>query len=235
MQRVEWTSTNEIDGKLINHADYFLSHEERDHLINTILKNYKEEKVREFIDRVEMHLSMCLRIFHYFNPKSHADQIQKLDDMIKTLEAASDRCLQILAGRVIPIPPRQCNFLVGWRLEERIDARNSRGAINFAARRNARAANEALQGLIENLRSARQIEKAKQGRPKADELDLAFAIAEDFKKFVGAPRPHTGPFQEVCEYCFDILENKIGTGNDRTRAIRQALKKLSSYSPPKTI
>jgi hypothetical protein len=63
---------------------------------------------------------------------------------------------------------------------------------------------------------------------KADGFDLAFVIAKEFKRYIGTPRPATGPLTGICEYCFEILEIKGGKKGDRTRAIRQALKKLCS-------
>ena len=231
MKKIELNYINEVDGKQTTDHYYYFSIEERNH-ITGILEGYNKENTKEFIDRIELDIRTALRIQRDWNIKSHADQIEKIDSVIQKLEAASQCILQISSGRFKPIPPRQCNFLVEWTLEEKINRRNSRGSINFEAGKNARTAYQPIQSLIENLRTARPIEKKKSGRPGVDELELAFEIAKKFKRFIGAPRPNTGPFPEICDYCLEIAGIK---GNDRTRTIRKALKKLSSYKLIKVI
>jgi hypothetical protein len=224
MEDIEFKDINEIDAKQIIDHYYYFSADERNH-ITGILKNHNKENIKEFIDRVEIDIRTTFRIQRDWNPRSHADQIEKLDSVIKKIEAASKYILQIASGRFKPILPRQCNFLVEWTLEERRNSRDSRGAINFEAGRNARIIYQPIRLLVENLRSAWQIEKLKRGRPRTDELEFTFQIAKNFKRFIGVPRPNAGPFPKICYYCFGIVGIK---GNKRTRTIRQALKKASS-------
>jgi hypothetical protein len=110
-------------------------------------------------------------------------------------------------------------------MEEKDSDSNRHPRLSGEARSNAEAACQPVQKLIEDLRSAIEIEKLKRGaRQGADELNLAFVIAKEFEKHIGAPRPCSGPFPDIIDYCFEIMGIK---GKDRTRAIRQALKKLS--------
>jgi hypothetical protein len=235
MERIEFRDISEFDGKQIISHHYYLSIEERNH-ITEILKHPKEENTKEFIDHIELDLGMALNIQHNWNQGSHDDQIKRLDGMIKRIEGASKYILQICSGRIKPIPHRQCNFLVEWTLEERRNRRDSRSSINSEAGRNARIARPAIKALIENLKSARQMEKLKRGRPRTDELELVFQIAKRFKQFIGPPRPNAGPFREICDYCFEIIGIKISSEPTRpTRAIRQALQKLSSSQSTKTV
>jgi hypothetical protein len=230
MEKIRDESTNPIDGKQIVSHFYYLTREERNHFTE-ILKDHDRAKTEKFIGRIQMDMEFSRKILDdEWKSGSHADQVVKLNDAVKTLRAASKCLLRIRSSRLKVLPPRQCNFLVEWMKNSRDP--HSHSTVILETSRDAGIARQPIERLIENLKLAIKIEKVDRGRPRADELDLAFQIAKRFKEFIGTPCPNSGPFTHIVEYCFEIVGIK---GCDRTRAIRYALRKLSQSQPSKMI
>jgi hypothetical protein len=230
MEKIRSESTNPIDGKQVVSHFYYLTRKERNHFTE-ILKDHDKAKTEKFINDVQIDLEFSRRILDdEWKSGTHADQVVKLNDAVETLRAASECLLRIRSSRLKVLPPRQCNFLVEWMRNSKEP--HSHSTVILETSRDARVAREALERLIENLKLAIRIEKVNRGRPRVDELDLAFQIAKSFKELIGTPRPNSGPFTHIVEYCFEIVGIK---GRDRTRTIRYALRKLSQPQPSKMI
>lgn len=211
-------------GREIVCEQWVFTQTERDHLTN-ILQGHEKNNIEVFIDQLERDFSLMYYCVFESNQGSKADQVIKLRDIISKLELAFKHIDKISSG--------QFEVLRFWKcvcqddlMEKKYSDLNPRSKISIRPRSNAEAARQPLQKLIEDLKAAIEITKLRRGaRQRADELDLAFVIAKEFGKFIEVPHPHAGPFAPIVEYCYEIITNKKG---DRTRAIRQALKKLSS-------
>jgi len=219
------------DGKEITSYKYSFSKIEREHL-TFLLQNHDKNTIEFFIDQLERDFSLMHYTVFEWNQGTKADQVKKLLNMISKLDLALKDVYDISSGRFFPLPFRKC-ITQDDAMENNDPEENRRLKINEEARSKAETIREPLQRLVEVLMSAIEIEKLKKGmRRRADELNLAFVIAKEFITYIGVPRPHTGPFISVVDYCFEIIENKQG---DHTRAIRQALKKLSYSCPARVI
>jgi hypothetical protein len=218
LQKYKYLS--EIDGRPITTHFYCFSPEERTH-IQEILKKYKKPKVEAFVRSVELYMNFSQQILDDLNFKNRADHRDKLFAIKRRFEATYKDILQIRSGRFRILPPHQCDF-VNYNCK---DTGNPQEKIRREVSFNSTLIGEHLPEIIKNLTLAVEIEKVKRGgRRKADEFLLASQIAKSFKKYIGIPRPFAGPFGEIVQYCFGVIGIK---GEDRTRAIRQAIKKLS--------
>jgi hypothetical protein len=219
----KWIS--EIDGKPITAHSYYLSQDEQIKL-REILKEYREPKVEAFMRSVEIYVDYTRRILDHLNLHDRAAHRDKLFKLRKRLEAAHKDILKIQSGRFQVLPARQCDP-VHWDYQDIENPRvKIRREIAFAAA--ILATPEYLQKIIENLTLALEIEKGKRGDHNADQFLLAFQIAQSFNKYIEKPHPSSGPFPRICHYCFEIVGIKSGEKGNRSRAIQQALKRLSS-------
>lgn len=230
LKKHKWIS--EIDGKSITRHAYYFSPEEQSHL-RKILKEYEEPKIEAFMRSIEIYVDYTRRILDHLNLCDRTAHRDKLFKIRKHLEAAHKDIINIASGRFQVLPARQCNP-EHWDCQDIENPRvKTRREIAFATA--ILATPEYLQKIIENLIFALGIEKGKRGGHNADQFLLAFQIGKTFERYIGRAHSYSGPFPEICEYCFEIVGIKGGKENDRTRAIRQALKKLSSSSPIKSI
>jgi len=226
LKKHEWIS--EIDGKPITSHAYYFSPEEQTYFHET-LKGCEEQKVKAFMREIEIYLDYTQRILDHLNSKNRAAHRDKLFRLKTHYQAVYKNVLEIRSGRFQILPPRQCDPSE-WNFQ---DTKNTkvkvRREIAFAAA--ILSTPEYLQKIMENLETALEIEKVKRGGGrKADEFGLALQIAKSFKRNIGIPRPWSGPFPNIIIYCFDIIGIK---GNDRTRAIRQAIKNCFTLNSPK--
>jgi len=232
MIRKEHKWVSEIDGKPITAHSYYLSQDEQVK-IREILKEYREPKVEAFMRSIEIYMDYTRRILDYLNLRDRAAHRDKLFKVKKCLEAAHKNVLNIKSGRFHVLPARKCSP-EHWDYQDIENPRvKIRREIAFAA--SILGTSEYLQKIIENLTLALEIEKGKRGDHNADQFLLAFQTAQSFNKYIEKPHPSSGTFPRVCRYCFEIVGIKSGKKGDRSRAIRQALKKLFSSSPTKTI
>ena len=230
----KWIS--EIDGKPITaHAHYFSPDEQSK--FREILGKHEGPKVEAFIRSIEPFMDYTLRILHRLSAETHVDHKDKLFAKRRHFEAAYKDILEICSGRFQVLPARQCDHS-NWDCQ---DVGNPRVKIRRDIAFAASFLPKYLQEIIEGLKLALEIDKVKRGnRHKADSFFLGFQIAKSFEKYIGVPRPYSGPFPAIVNYCFDIIEKKDRDEHhykapDRTRAVRQALRKLASYRSPKLI
>jgi transposase-like protein len=216
-------------GNKITTSCFFFTDEERDHIF-TILKKHNESydkaKIEEFLDYTRAHIDIVRDIRR--QPKS-ARHVEDLKNILKQFQKTRQYLIKILGApnnfRVLR--PRQCDYLIQWVKDPK------QGDLIDETRRNAQGALDNIEKLLQNITYAIEIQKtnAQGGRPKADEFRFALLITRLFKRYIGIPRPHSGPFREVIEFCFEAA--KI-PGNDRSHAISQALKEYRKLIQPQS-
>ncbi len=212
---------SEIDRRPKKERFYYLSTEERTELQET-LKSYEKPKVELFIRSVEFYLTAARQIIDHLNLKSRSKERNELIALRRRLEVSYEDILGICSGRFKILPPYQCDLFYYEGKEPKTPRESIRRNIIIEAV----FIRQHIEEIIRDLRLALDIERpSRRGRFQADEFRLATQIARAFNRFIGMPRPHSGPFTEICEYCFDIVGIR---GDDRTRAIRQALRNISS-------
>lgn len=192
----------------------YFSQGTRDRFLKT-LKNYDRKKVQKFISLVESDLSFAYQLL---NEKQNIYLKFDLEKWIKYSEELLKIFKEISGNKKIIPPPRKCNIFSDNFLND------PWWQIIIHLKINADKMIEPLQDFIKNLKEAYKLETLSKGRPFADKFNLAYQIARRFQKYIEQPRQYSGPFSEIIDHCFNILGFK---GSDRSRAIRQALKKLS--------
>lgn len=195
-----------------------------------ILKNYNKEKIKSFINHIESDIGNVVGTRRKLGNWQHT-RAQNLKDIIELLERANKYLLKIYSGRLeVPLQPKHS---YAFKFENPNDPLSGDlyQLVGDTCKFNSKITFNLLQNLIRNLKSAVAIERKNRGRPRSDEDDLAFQIAKWFQGLIGTPHPFSGPFPEIVERCFEIAGIKGGREGDRTRTIRQALKRLSSPYP----
>lgn len=220
--------TNSFDGKPETECFYGFTPETRNTFTRD-LKDYNKEDVESFINRIESDVGSLL------NTKSRNSdlylqrfQIKDLQDMIKTLECADRWLSKICSGRFKALSQPKHNYNYVFKdpdnpLSEDIDF-----YVNTDISIESKKVLPHLKSLLRHLKEAESMQRKKRGkRSSADKDNLTFQIAKYFQEFIDRPRPFTGPFPKIVRKCFKIFGSK--KDNDQTRAIRYALKKLSSF------
>lgn len=210
------------DGRTVVSHRWCFSETEKETL-KRFLQGYDRQAVSAFIDQLERDFSLMYYLVFEGNQRTKADQIKALHDMISGFERAFKDASKISSGRFLPLPFRKC-ITQDDAMEKKDIEENRRWEINDEARLNAETLREPLRRVIGALKSAIEKEKLKPGqRRRADELNLASVVGKEFKKYFGMPRRGAGQFASVVDYCYEIVTKRK---NDRSRAVRQAIKEL---------
>lgn len=188
------------------------------------LKNYGRARIESFINRIESDIGNFIKVKLDLSGQQDF-RTREVEDAIKTLERANGYLLKICSGRLkVPYQPKY-GYAYKFKSPDDPLSGDLYEEVKATCNIKSKVVLRSLPGLLQDLKSAVSIERRKRGRPNADADDLAFQIAGWFKEIIGPPRPLSGPFPEIIRRCFEICE--IGNGNDRTRAIRHAIKRFS--------
>lgn len=194
---------------------FYFNEDEREEL-KDLLREYDKNKVKKFISLVESDISFALQCSRERLPP---DQKFKIEDMIKISKKLLAFIVDVSNGKEVIPPPRKTDLFTEKLLDD------PWWRIIIASQVNAKKIKRPLQNFLTCLEEAYKLESRSKGRPNADKFNLAYQIARRFKTHLGQPRPYSGPYKDVIIFCFRILGYK--EGSDISRAIRQALKKLS--------
>ena len=173
------------------------------------LKNYNAEKVKQFIRRADMIMSVDKRLNHA-NPKGIVRK-----DLKANLKKFQKMCEYIYSLHNATIF-KQIYFKQTYG-KEAVKAMD----IMMTGIDYIEEALRAVRNLITFLEHCNDELKTKRGRSTADESHVVTGIAGAYRKYIDEPRQQGGHFQNVL--CLIFNDPK---GTERTKAIREARKRL---------